>query len=200
MYQKFCVLQSDCSSDVAFCEFIDVVSLVELLGHYMNWEWTYKEAIPCLLKMLEGCVFEEYLAALFVLVGELGRIGVDAGGYKQTGISELRSHLTKLLGELTSKARSLPTQLAAVSALLNLLPSSFHDILSNRQDASLNSCESADAKHVQEWIRFGSAEDIMSLFSAWGLHIVGSLDFNLLVQDLSGQYFSEERLLLYVAF
>ncbi|KAK8956793.1 hypothetical protein KSP39_PZI000357 [Platanthera zijinensis] len=139
------------SSETVFCDFTDIISLVELVDHYMGWDWTYKEVMPRLLKMVQFCVCEDFSAALFVLVGNLGRHGGSLGGYQQAGIVELRCTLTELLEALTSRKASLLIQVAAVGALLNLLPPNFQNILNEHRDIASESCEFSCIKHVQKW-------------------------------------------------
>ncbi|KAK8963682.1 hypothetical protein KSP40_PGU019491 [Platanthera guangdongensis] len=146
------------SSETVFCDFTDIISLVELVDHYMGWDWTYKEVMPRLLKMVQFCVCEDFSAALFVLVGNLGRHGGSSGGYQQAGIAELRCNLTELLEALTSQKASLLTQVAAVGALLNLLPPKFQNILNEHRDIASESCEFSCIKHVQKWFTQLSGE------------------------------------------
>ncbi|XP_020577449.1 uncharacterized protein LOC110022702 isoform X2 [Phalaenopsis equestris] len=164
-YRELTGKQPNGCSETFFCDFTDIISLVELVGHYMGWEWMHNEAVPRLLKMLDVCVCEEFSAALFVLVGELGRHGTSSGGYQQAGIAELRSNLTKLLDTLIDRKAGLPTQFAAVGAMLNLLPLKFEEILYEHCDLTLDSCESSYIKYIQTWFFKLSGEQQMALKS-----------------------------------
>ncbi|XP_028551520.1 uncharacterized protein LOC110092794 isoform X2 [Dendrobium catenatum] len=166
-YRELAGNQPDRRSEAVFCDFIDIISLVELVGHYMGWEWMYNEAVPRLLKMLEACVCEEFLAALFVLVGELGRHGCNSGGYEQAGIAGLRSRMIKLLDNLIARKASFPTQVAAVVAMLNLLPLELEDIISEHREITLDSSESPYIKHIQEWFFKLSGEQQLALKSVF---------------------------------
>ncbi|KAJ6846984.1 uncharacterized protein M6B38_284255 [Iris pallida] len=140
-----------CLSSSPLCRFTDIVSLVELVACYMSWEWTYKRIVLRLSKMLGSCQYGELLAALFVLIGQLGRFGIDIGGYQQTGIAELRQSLAVALDTCIMKERSFPTQLAAVSALLNLLPLNFADVVGGHNVPSLDTSQSGHSKQIKKW-------------------------------------------------
>ncbi|PKA51472.1 hypothetical protein AXF42_Ash002837 [Apostasia shenzhenica] len=164
-FRKLDESQSDFSSHMALCHFTDVISLVELVGYYMSWEWICKEIMPRLLKILEACVSEDLSATLFVLAGELGRLGIISDGYEHYGITELKWNLTKLLEKLIPGKSYLPAQFAAIGALLHLLPVNFEDVISHSQDAT---SESAHIKHIKNWFSCLSVDQqsaAMSLYS-----------------------------------
>ncbi|XP_073107607.1 uncharacterized protein [Elaeis guineensis] len=156
-FGKLSADRSDCFPESSFCYFTDIVSLVELIGCYMRWEWTCNKIVSRIVNMLEFCKSEEFLAALFVLLGQLGRFGIDDGGYQQTGVAELRCSLSRILEASITEKRSMPTQFSAVGALLNLLPFNFEEIVGHRelpQDAS----EYGYVMQVKKWFSHLSME------------------------------------------
>ncbi|XP_073107393.1 uncharacterized protein [Elaeis guineensis] len=107
--------------------------------------------------MLEFCKSEEFLAAIFVLLGQLGRFGIDDGGYQQTGVAELRCSLSRILEASITEKRSIPTQFSAVGAVLNLLPFNFEEIAGHRE-LSQDASEYGYVMQVKKWFSHLSME------------------------------------------
>ncbi|XP_008793572.2 LOW QUALITY PROTEIN: uncharacterized protein LOC103709835 [Phoenix dactylifera] len=157
-FGKLAADRSDCFPESSFCYFTDIISLVELIGCYMRWDWTYDKIVSHIVNMLEFCKSEEFLAALFVLVGQLGRFGIDDGGYLQIGVAELRCSLSRILDASLTQKRSIPTQFSAVGALLNLLPFNFEEIVDGHPELSQDATEYGYVTQVKKWFSHLSME------------------------------------------
>ncbi|KAI3951961.1 hypothetical protein MKW92_010469 [Papaver armeniacum] len=111
----------------------DYLSLVELVSHYMSWKWTCSNTIPRLLQMLESRVSEEFTTAVLLLLGQLGRLG-DHNSGEQMGVEEdLRRMLSSFLDQNSKRKCGLPTQFAAIHALIGLLSIEFEDIIQGKE-------------------------------------------------------------------
>ncbi|XP_019434887.1 PREDICTED: uncharacterized protein LOC109341427 isoform X2 [Lupinus angustifolius] len=147
-----------------FCHLGDVLSLVELVANKMSWPWTDSKFIPQLLNMLKSCVEENFVIAIMALLGQLGRIGVIAGGYGDRGVENLRCNLFAYLSRTTSM-KCLSLQIATATALFGLLPfdpeSLFHTNIS--LPAYLKSV-SDDAETLRKWFS-GLDKDQQKLLS-----------------------------------
>ncbi|CAL9153873.1 uncharacterized protein LOC135587180 [Musa acuminata AAA Group] len=139
------------TSKRALCYFVDIVSVVELFGCYMNWKWISDNLLLRLLNMLESYPPNEFSAAVVVLVGQLGRFGVDSGGYQQIGVPQLRNKLSSLLDTYAKGRSNLPDQLAVVGALVNLLPVSFEEIINGHLEHPVDTCHSHQIEPVKQW-------------------------------------------------
>ncbi|KAK3432584.1 hypothetical protein EUGRSUZ_D00091 [Eucalyptus grandis] len=112
-----------------------------------GWESTQSKIIPLLLKFFESPVLESVSAAVIVLVGQLGRLGVKAGGFDDVGIQSLRSSLYSFLRQATTLNMGFSTQTAIATALLRLVPLDFENILQGNASVS----QSAPACGVRKW-------------------------------------------------
>ncbi|KAJ8467223.1 hypothetical protein OPV22_029775 [Ensete ventricosum] len=139
------------NSKRALCYFVDIVSVVELFGCYMNWKWISDNLLSRLLHMLESYPPNEFSAVVVVLVGQLGRFGIDLGGYQQTGVPQLRNKLSTLLDTYAKGRSNLPNQLAIVGALVNLLPISFEEIINGRLEHPVDTIYPHQIKLVKQW-------------------------------------------------
>ncbi|KAI3908051.1 hypothetical protein MKW98_003696 [Papaver atlanticum] len=111
----------------------DYLSLVELVSHYMSWKWTCSNTIPRLLQMLESRVSEEFTTSVLLLLGQLGRLG-DHNSGEQIGVEEdLRRMLSSFLDQNSKRKCGLPTQFAAIHALIGLLSIEFEDIIQGKE-------------------------------------------------------------------
>ncbi|XP_074558021.1 uncharacterized protein LOC141813913 isoform X2 [Curcuma longa] len=133
------------------CYIIDVVSAIELFSLYMGWKWTSDNILPRILAMLKLWPSTEFSAAAVVLIGQLGRFGVDYGGYQEIGVSQLRCNLSSLLKASLHGENSLPNQLAIVNALVNLLPLSFKEIMDRNHEHLVDADQTQEIKVVKEW-------------------------------------------------
>nr|KJB69144.1 hypothetical protein B456_011G007900 [Gossypium raimondii] len=102
------------------CDISDILSLMELLACNMSWNWTCNKIIAQLWSTLESSALENLSVAIVILLGQLGRIGVDAVGYEDKEVKNLRTKLNAFLLRETTIRAGLPIQLATVAALLGL--------------------------------------------------------------------------------
>ncbi|XP_039044029.1 uncharacterized protein LOC120183387 [Hibiscus syriacus] len=126
-----CSLSSEQSGSVVtgtVCDSIDVLSLIELLACNMSWNWICKKIIGQLCCMLESSAHENLTVAIIVLLGQLGRIGVDTIGYEDKEVENLRANLHAFLLREATIGAGLPIQLATVTALLGLVPIDFENV------------------------------------------------------------------------
>lgn len=134
----------------------DVLSLLELLASKMNWGWVCENIISQLLKLLEACVKETTLTAIFVLLGQLARLGIDANGFQDVEVENIRVILSSFISGNTSSIISLPVQFAAVNALLDTMPPlSFQQVCKN--SAELVS-PSTPTDYIRKWFSLLSDE------------------------------------------
>ncbi|KAJ4977266.1 hypothetical protein NE237_002372 [Protea cynaroides] len=131
--------------------FSDILSLVELVACSMNWEWTCRTIIPVLLKMLESSIPEKFSTAIIVLLGQLGRLGIDASGCQKMGVEDLNSRLSDFLNHTTTRKWSFPTQIAIVNSLLGLLSQDFGVLVENKQVLPLDTSQSSHAGIIRKW-------------------------------------------------
>ncbi|XVE91307.1 hypothetical protein DITRI_Ditri20bG0143200 [Diplodiscus trichospermus] len=110
------------------CDISDVLSLVELLACNMSWDWTCRKIISELWSMLESSVLDNLAVAIIILVGQLGRLGVDAVGYEDKEVENLRVRLSAFLWRETTIRAGLPIQLATVTALSGLTSLDFEKV------------------------------------------------------------------------
>ncbi|XP_058723631.1 uncharacterized protein LOC131595325 isoform X1 [Vicia villosa] len=155
--QGACRIQPDVRIDVTICQLSDILSLLELVSIKMGWQWTNTELVPQLLHVLDSCVVENAAVAIIALLGQLGRFGVDAGGYEDQGVENLRSKLLSSLNNFSIKAGT-SLQIAAASALFALLPLDLA-VLKNEFYLSAYSSKSIsdDTGSLTKWF-FGLAE------------------------------------------
>ncbi|KAF8100972.1 hypothetical protein N665_0212s0016 [Sinapis alba] len=151
-----CVLARDQS--VTLC---DVLSLVELIACYTAWDWTSANIVAALLKMLGMPLSTNLSVAIVSLLGQLSSIGVDAGGYENEGISNLREKLSSFLQCETTLKAGFAVQIATVSSLLKTLHLDFSVVVQGKTtmlpgcgDQSL----SDSANLVTEWFSLLSDE------------------------------------------
>ncbi|XP_058764767.1 uncharacterized protein LOC131638233 [Vicia villosa] len=156
--QVACHTQPDVRIDVNFCQLSDILSLLELVSNKMGWQWTNTKLVPQLLHVLDSCVVENAAVAIIALLGQLGRFGVDAGGYEDQGIENLRSKLLSYLNNFSIKAGT-SLQIAAATALFALLPLDLEAVLKNEFNLSAYSSKSIsdDTEGLKKWF-FGLAE------------------------------------------
>ncbi|XP_021818167.1 uncharacterized protein LOC110760241 [Prunus avium] len=150
---KFAVpsIQSDSSTNFTLCDLSDLLSLVELVAINMSWEWTSAKIVPRLLKVLESCMTENVIAGIVVLLGQLGRLGVDALGYEDKGVEILRGQLSAFLCRDSAISVGLPTQIATVTALVGLMPSDFETIIQGNVEPAAIASQSDPAQSIRKW-------------------------------------------------
>ncbi|CAA6657990.1 unnamed protein product [Spirodela intermedia] len=146
--------QLDNNADTKLCHFTDILSLLELIGHYMGWQWLRRRIIPQLFRLSESCTSFEFSVPLLILIGQFIRIGVEVNACEEEESEGLMSSLSEFLdGDGKGKIGSLPIQFAAVKALLGLLPLDFREIILSRGsfDVALRGSHAACAELVRRW-------------------------------------------------
>ncbi|XP_044496261.1 uncharacterized protein LOC123218735 [Mangifera indica] len=144
--------QSESVVNMTLCHVTDVLSLMELLACNMRWDWTCTKIIPELLRMLESPMQESFTVAIVILLGQLGRLRVNACGYEDKEVESFRSKLSTFLWRDTATRASLPVQIAIVSALLGLLSLDFEQIIkTNKEYSTIASQSIPAADHIKKW-------------------------------------------------
>ncbi|XP_008445605.1 uncharacterized protein LOC103488580 isoform X1 [Cucumis melo] len=128
---------------------IDTISLVELLAGYMSWNWTFANIISQLMDLMKSSAKKGF--AIVILLGQLGRLGVDAGGFDDGGVKILRFNLSAFLCLDTTIKSGLCVQIATVSALLGLLPFDFETIIQDKVSYLASSSHYAEVNLIKTW-------------------------------------------------
>nr|XP_043608272.1 uncharacterized protein LOC122580067 [Erigeron canadensis] len=137
----------------------DVLSLLELLASNMRWGWVCENIISQLLGLVEVCALETPLAAVFVLLGQLARLGIDANGFEDTQVENIRVKLSSFISQNTSYKIGSPIQFAAVNALLGTMPShSFQEICKNSLELLPHVISPTATSSIQKWFSLLSDE------------------------------------------
>lgn len=144
--------------DETLSDLSDVLSLLELLASKMSWGWVCENIVSQLLKLLEECVTENTSTAVFVLLGQIARLGIDANGFEDTEVENIRLKLSSFISRSNSSKIGLPVQLAAVNALLGTMPLSFQEICKNSLDLPPVVNHSTASDSIQKWFSLLSDE------------------------------------------
>ncbi|XP_021725756.1 nucleoprotein TPR-like isoform X2 [Chenopodium quinoa] len=105
------------------CLLGDVLSSLELISSFMGWDWVCDKIVPKLYKMLESSYQDRvFTTALVVLLGDIGRLGVKARGYDDTGIEGIKRHLLGLLYQTAASKCDTTLSMAIVYGLIGLYP------------------------------------------------------------------------------
>ncbi|XP_071702302.1 uncharacterized protein [Rutidosis leptorrhynchoides] len=118
-------------SDDTLSDLSDVLSLLELVASKMSWGWVCENIISHLLKLLEVYVTEDSSTAVFLLLGQIARLGINGNGPHDAEVENIRVKLSSFISQTTSNKIGLPVQFAAVNALLGTIPISFQDVCKN---------------------------------------------------------------------
>ncbi|XP_011013629.1 PREDICTED: uncharacterized protein LOC105117603 isoform X1 [Populus euphratica] len=150
---KKCVMpaRSNYIMNETLCGLSDLLSLVELLACNMSWEWTCSKIIPELLEMLEKTELDNFAAAVVILLGQLGRLGVSAFGYEDNGVENLRCKLSGFLSRDATIRMALPVQIALATALLGLLSLDFEKLIRSNSCLTAMSRQSVSIDHIRSW-------------------------------------------------
>ncbi|KAL0740510.1 hypothetical protein Bca4012_082023 [Brassica carinata] len=139
----------------------DILSFVELIGRYTEWDWTSENIVAPLLKMLEMPLSMNFAVAVVSLLGQLSSIGVNAGGYENEGTSNLREKLSSFLQCETTLKAGFAVQIATVCSLLKTIELDISTVFQGKTtllpgcgDQSL----SASANLVAKWFSLLSDE------------------------------------------
>ncbi|KAL5101476.1 hypothetical protein RYX36_005803 [Vicia faba] len=148
------------------CRLSDIVSLVELVANKMRWHWTDIKLVPQLLDMLDTCAEEKIVIAIIVLLGQLGRIGIDNGGYEDRGVENLRCNLFAYLCRVSSTKACLSVQIATVNILFGLLPIGLETLfLTNISLSAYSKSVSDNVETLRKWFFGLDQEDQQILLS-----------------------------------
>ncbi|CAJ1971292.1 unnamed protein product [Sphenostylis stenocarpa] len=157
--------QPDTFKNVNFRCLSDVLSLVELVANKMSWHWADMILVPQLLNILDSCVEENFAIRIIVLLGQLGRTGVDVGGFEDQGVGKLRCYLFAYFCRISSMKADLFLQFAAASALFGLLPLDFETLFDTNINLSAYSKSVSDsAETLRKWFS-GLGKDQQKLLS-----------------------------------
>ncbi|KAJ1414379.1 hypothetical protein SESBI_18918 [Sesbania bispinosa] len=148
-----CCTQPDVLINVTLCQLSDVLSLLELVANKMSWQWTNIKLVPQLLNMLDSCVVENFAAGIIVLLGQLGRLGVNVGGYEEQGVENLRCNLFSYLCRNSSVKEDSSLQIATACALFGLLPLDVETLLQTEFSLPAYSSKSVSdgAGNLRKW-------------------------------------------------
>ncbi|CAI9275635.1 unnamed protein product [Lactuca saligna] len=163
-------LKSTTVSDGDLSDFGDVLSLLELIASKMKWGWVCENIVSQVLKLLEVFVVETPLTAVFVLLGQLARLGIHGNGLEDGDVEKIRMKLSWFITGTTSRKMSLRVQFAAVNSLLGTTPLSFEEIC-DKNNKRFVSCSSA-IDCIQKWFDLLSDEQkamSVRLFPAAGV-------------------------------
>ncbi|KAL9301675.1 hypothetical protein AtEden1_Chr2g0255771 [Arabidopsis thaliana] len=165
-----CVLTRDESLNLC-----DILSLVELIACYTAWDWTSANIVAPLLKMLGLSLPMNLSVAIISLLGQLSSIGVEAGGYSNEGISNLRVKLSTVLQCETTLKAGFAVQIATVNSLLKTMqlkfPIDFQDkttMIPGSGDQSL----SGSVNVVTKWLSLLSKEQRVFAFEFLQTNVV----------------------------
>lgn len=140
------------------CHFTDVLSLVELVAANMGWDWIQEKIVPPLFKILESSMVENLSVAIVILLGQLGRRAVDAGGCKDKDVEDLTDKLAAFLQQEATIRGGLPIQIATVSALLRLLSLDFNQVMESQVAFPVDAGLSDTTDLIRKWFSLLSKE------------------------------------------
>nr|KYP73319.1 hypothetical protein KK1_005939 [Cajanus cajan] len=144
--------QPDSLKNDNLCHLNDVLSLVELVANKMGWHWADMKLVPQLRNILDSCREENFAISIIVLLHQLGRIGVDVGGYEDQGVGNLGCYLSAYIRGTSSMKASLSLQIAAATALFGLLPLDFDTLLHTNINLPAYSKSISDiAETLRKW-------------------------------------------------
>ncbi|KAI9122475.1 hypothetical protein K1719_006315 [Acacia pycnantha] len=141
-------------NNASVCHLTDVLSLVELVASRMSWHWTDTKLVPQLLSMLDSSVVENFSVAIVSLLGQLGRLGVDAGGYEDRGVENMRCYLFSSLCRNSSIKAGPSLQLATASALIGVLPFDAETLFETNSSLPVYSSKyvSGNLEDLRKWL------------------------------------------------
>ncbi|CAN0911573.1 hypothetical protein LINGRAHAP2_LOCUS26946 [Linum grandiflorum] len=129
----------------------NILSLLELVAWKMGWEWTLSKVVPELLQMLERSVTSTFQIPAVLFLGEVGRVGVTASGYKDKGVESLTCKLSSFLGRLMAEEAVFSVQIATVTSLLRLLSLDLPSIVDESFKCSTNASRSSVINLMRDW-------------------------------------------------
>ncbi|XP_042006808.1 uncharacterized protein LOC121755558 [Salvia splendens] len=150
---------SSLACDETLCNFLDIFSLVEVLASVMSWNWTSDNIVGPICQTLKLNLTEGFSATIITLLGQLGRLGVGAGGYDDPGVQKLRDYFSKFPQEITFKRLSILVQIALITCLLCVSPIKFEEITEDKTETP--AAMSSPYSFVREWF-FSLNHDLQS--------------------------------------
>ncbi|KAL1555888.1 hypothetical protein AAHA92_11575 [Salvia divinorum] len=150
---------SSLACDETLCNFLDIFSLVEVVASVMSWNWTSDNIIEPICQTLKLNITEGFSATIITLLGQLGRLGVGAGGYDDSGVKKLRGYFSKFAQEITFNRLSIPVQIALITSLLCVSPSKFEEITEDKTETP--AATSSPYGFVREWF-FSLSHELQS--------------------------------------
>ncbi|XP_027185603.1 CAP-Gly domain-containing linker protein 1-like [Coffea eugenioides] len=157
-------IQSNFVPNENLINFIDTLSLLELVAVSVSWDWTFGNIVLPLFRMLD-CVQEQFFPAIITLLGQLGRIGVDANGYENSGVESIRQWLSAFLSRTTFKDFGLLIQFASAFALLDLIAKSFEEVVEANFESFATGNQPVAMDAVRKWFSSLSNEQQSSFRS-----------------------------------
>ncbi|KOM46598.1 hypothetical protein LR48_Vigan07g030200 [Vigna angularis] len=157
--------QPDARKTVDCCCLSDVLSLVELVANKMSWHWADMKLVPHLLHILDSCVDENFAIRIIVLLGQLGRNGVDVGGFEDQGVRNLRCFLFAYFSRSYSMKADLFLQFATASALFGLLPLDFETLF--HSNINLSAYSISNTEILRKWFSGLSKDQQKLLFDVY---------------------------------
>ncbi|GJT27653.1 hypothetical protein Tco_0907928, partial [Tanacetum coccineum] len=152
--------KSDTVPDDSLSNLGDVLSLLELLASKMSWGWVCKNIVRESLKLLEVCVVETSLTSVYVLLGQMARLGIEANGFQDSEVENIRVKLSSFISQNISNKTNLPVQFAAVNSLVGTTSVSFKELC--KLSPLVSTSTGTDC--IQKW--FSLLSDEQKLLSA----------------------------------
>nr|POE92703.1 hypothetical protein CFP56_42016 [Quercus suber] len=110
-----------------------------------------------------GCLIRMQLSShiIFVEIQSIThglRPGVDAGGYEDKGVENLRCNLSTFLSQDATMKAGLPVQIATVTVLLGLLPLDFETLVQCNVKLQETATQSVLVDYIWKWFSLLSKE------------------------------------------
>lgn len=148
------------------CILADVLSSLELITSIMGWDLVRDKIVPKLVKMLKSSHQDGvFSTALVVLLSDIGRLGVEACGYDDIGVEDIKRQLLGLLYQTAASKCDTTLPMAIVYGLIGLYPKGHEMFLKGNLELPLEEGHSASASSdiVSKFLSSLSSEQITSL-------------------------------------
>ncbi|KAH9606731.1 hypothetical protein KSS87_003795 [Heliosperma pusillum] len=142
------------------CLLFAILSALELLASHMSWGWVCDRVVSKLFEMLESCDPQSIMSsAVITLLGDLGRLGVETGGYDDPGVKSIVQQLSASLHR-TSSSKHSTFSMAVVHSLTQLHANGAEVFLKNNEE-SIKGAHPASSKATSDILRtmFSSLSD-----------------------------------------
>ncbi|XP_051128785.1 uncharacterized protein LOC127249817 [Andrographis paniculata] len=140
--------------DENLCEILDTLPLMEILASFMSWRWTADHIIGPICKSFESRLTEGFSAAIIILLGQLGRLGIEAIGYEDPEVEKLREWFSAILLGNSFTTLTLPVQFAILTSLFGLTPMKFEEVIDTKVEASpavSGQCSILPVTSIRKW-------------------------------------------------